>query len=884
MLDIFTSDGNTISATPENVSLNFQLRLRESALGEPGQVFADKIKAQEAAINGPNAQFVKRATQVMKTLNYVCKGMEAYGMVRGIGTIIHTKGNIVCTGSGGLAEPIGDALSWTGEGIAKSAEVPLGKLWDGEWFPGAKIIQDSGIGKLVVPQNNVLIAQGGPIKSMCQQINCRTYSSVQGKPITGGVDKIPGLQGSQLGQQISGRLSSNLNVADPSTLTGALSMGCFGGVVHSMAKKNAIDCQYLACLKEQSALGLSVQTCELSHAYAQCMNVAGELSELPIARIYKNMIANLNSVIQNLPAVALKIQLDIACAPHLKFRENIGCFDTPRTLCRIKDSFLQIQDIRKSAMQAYSGVTPEETERYLNVCNQAAQPFNGQIQQVNSQVRQLGSQVLGAAGYFDTFSKIGALRRDLEWRAASLPPDGVQLLAREYEKYSKTVQGGAAPIEKYIKTKTEGGTSVIEKTQEYERLPDSVRLKLDNFIELANQDQKVLSELNALAQQGLTDGKFSVYTRLKSQGIESVMFETQDIGGQKVLVEKVYGREGVPIYDEDGNPPSDYKPGVSYTEALSTATKKEQQLFQILNNKGSDASMMFKKARALKPGSSEVLPDGTRIANLGDGTIEIYTKDQQRVQFTKTEQDVLVETGYAQAQTRNAEAVGQLTDYLAQWAFSKGYLDFLTLEGMFGIKFRALDPEAWKENLCNMQNQLIDNDEGVIFDVQPNFAKPIATFGAEVLPIKNETNLSYVYTTAVYITNPERNRTFGFTNQNFNYTMLIVFTELQDCQGSCPEEFRLTPQIVNLTEGSTFGNSNGPRTRVDVLPGRYGKMCIRFGQFNAQRQVVPARYPVPNQIGGSLSREQYCRTISEEVFHTGSPVVEAQATVTGGWV
>jgi hypothetical protein len=201
-----------------------------------------------------------------------------------------------------------------------------------------------------------------------------------------------------------------------------------------------------------------------------------------------------------------------------------------------------------------------------------------------------------------------------------------------------------------------------------------------------------------------------------------------------------------------------------------------------------------------------------------------------------------------------ANTVGMGTDYLAKWAFDKGALDFMTFD------FPALSfmsPDGFKKSLCNdLAYDIKDNDDGIIFDASSQL-RVVSTFGTEMAPIENEAGKSYAYITAAYVTNPENENARGS-----DFLMTIDFKNLKSCMKSpCPTQYSLTNnESFNLSVGTSFASGNGPRTNIVYLPGEYGTVCITFDKLFPNRD--------------NLGKREYCRTIKERTFETGTALPE----------
>lgn len=212
-----------------------------------------------------------------------------------------------------------------------------------------------------------------------------------------------------------------------------------------------------------------------------------------------------------------------------------------------------------------------------------------------------------------------------------------------------------------------------------------------------------------------------------------------------------------------------------------------------------------------------------------------------------------------EAANKFAEAIVVISDYVLKEFIDEGKLDFLSLahyaedypEIGKALEWsdEHLNPEGFKQSFCNDKEfDIRDNDDGAVYQVgQFNEVNVVATFASEYRKLDNWSHEEFFYLTVAYVTNPS----------NQDYQMDIVFTDLQECVSTCPEEFSLTNDVsFDLASGASFSSGNFAKTRLDYLPGRYGQLCLRFD------------HPFPDGRGTT----EHCREIREDTINTGSPV------------
>jgi hypothetical protein len=713
--------------------------------------------------------------------------------------------------------------------------------------------------------------------------------------------------GKAVGEQMLSSVFKDANVANPNTLVGAMSTACFGGVVFSLQKKQAIDCSYLQCLKEQSSTGSSVAVCDLSRGYAVCMNVMGEAGEFPLVRTFKNIAANVNAIIQNWPSYVAKSLLDVRCLPAQVSPPPFPCTDWYRIGCRVQESFFSVSDAARQTTQAFGGIRDDEGKRYREMCTAAINYKPGTRTQA-SQALSSGQQALGqfAPNYaqaLNALPKLMAMGRDIDARkAANAPlstPMGVISNAWSQEYASDMASGNKGVktvpaitgITRVTDIRASGGKPALQivtiQTTDGERrievpagtIPsDKVALFTDgNFIALQKAgygDAALYMTTEQLNRYGSAFVKAGQATDLLAGSADAKTamqryFACSDDTCKKEALAKV---------------PKEYtitqtSSGLSITAPVRKTLYQTCQLSECVCGPGGcnvqfrtvdeithDLSLTSEQVTALEKykdayqqGSEDISGLTAAGLSIDPKTNVVYKTETIHVttELTKEQYTLTLSRNNARVAQARAELVGKFSDYAAQWMYQKGYLNFMTLSGM-GINFRTLDPEEWKRSACSDIADINDNEEGTIIDFgdSPVLAKPVASFGSEIRALDNGSTRQYAYITAVHVYNAERNHT-PFDRRSFNYTMEVVLTGLKSCAGSCPNELSLTNGgVFKLDEGVTFGNGNAPKTRIDYLPGEYQKICLRFD------------HKFPDPVTGNTI---YCRTIKETVFNTGSP-------------
>jgi hypothetical protein len=320
-------DNRNVYVTPEIENITFQMRLRESPLGTPGDRFVRRIHDEEEKLSGSEHEFLLNLRQLRATLDGACTIVEgmvivsgAGSVVEGIGLLIENVGNPFGIGSAVVAggsetrNVVENFLTHSWYGDATSAG---GSSWGGSSAGG-------GCSGGSCDTNG-----RGWLRNLCSQVNCRDFDqSAWGGAAGEFADSI--LQSDQAfagtinggtsrdtdtgANYWRGAVTQSLARSDISNsfIMSAL-YGCVGGMIYNAGKWQDIECGYLLCLKEQAANGQSVAVCELGKSYKLCTQVVGEIFELPFVRVIMNLGENINAIISNLPSYLLQFFTNYAC-------------------------------------------------------------------------------------------------------------------------------------------------------------------------------------------------------------------------------------------------------------------------------------------------------------------------------------------------------------------------------------------------------------------------------------------------------------------------------------------------------------------------------------------------------------------------------------------
>jgi len=451
-------NGNTIYSEPELENVSFTLRLRDSALGQPGARVAQKIEKAQKDIDSGWMKQVNKLEEKRQQLDKICTGAEE------VIQISNTLADIQVVAAGfcatGVGSPVGETIA-NGIGVVqRPLEAILNPLWNGYFTTGGVESTPETITRgttnlflqTVAPaqmQQMRQMVEGGPMRIACRQINCRQTEDLKGDQ--GTVTEIRNKLATQAGDSASGSSSSTTssqvrdavvaevldgaNVYDPErSLTGAIMNVCLGGIVYNLQKHVAIECGYVQCLKEQTAQSQNLAVCERKRAFEQCVEVVGVVEQLPIVNWFNNVMSNINNILQNLPAYATKVGVDVMCMRYQGPTSIQGdpCFDWVDVGCSFADSILETVDAGSQSSQARQGLRdPEAAAARVQLCKAAVDKSYTAVQ---------GNRMTGEMS--DESLRYAAFIRDAQARnIVEEDTTGVNRAVAEYMRYS----GGQAP-------------------------------------------------------------------------------------------------------------------------------------------------------------------------------------------------------------------------------------------------------------------------------------------------------------------------------------------------------------------------------------------------------------------------------------------------------
>jgi hypothetical protein len=785
-IDFTVAEGGKILTIADSNNITFKVKLRESPLGQPGQAFVTKIEEETEKLNSGKAKTVMQLEGYRQKADKVCQGYEKIAYVQQVGGALKvTAGVMGATGyleAAGLGLDIGSAapmitqlqgfmdITWNGRN-------PMGKFGK-----AIETIKSSSGGLL---GNNIALGgSGGPAKQLCRQVNCRVYADAQSEMTPQRYDQMStaSFVGSQVtgaapGSGIKGVISAN-NIANPEkSLVGAISTMCLGGVIYNLQKDVAIDCQYLACLKEQSTKGASVAVCQRARSYNICKQVVGEMGELPYVRVFKNLADNLNHVLTNLPYVLAEKAFYNTCSDKLGATGGASCsgqiHDWKCIGCQFTNSLLQVVDAQKQTNKAMAGIPNAGQTSVCDVAltDKKAEPTRGE-------------------SITDYAAREAARQRDLQGRAQSDPD-----------------------VQKAVAAARNLPPNIPQPD------PDS-----DYETEMAQISQLPAYQSYTEFSQSLA--KLGISTADLSPEQWHNLVNVADGSGMKAQQEQ---RLAAFLVQLQNTPPEKRKDELNRYMAAQEARgalsggqfdnsrqdiQRAVSSYYACQEKGADnCKDLLDKAA-----------DGVTVSCNGDTcTITRTTGCTENCETTINGKLASEYSNKMRSQAMAALA-SEIGTYAAKWLADKGYYDSLRLDLPF---IKDLTYDELTNSICNEQYSISENDDGAIYS-QAGAAIPVAFFGTERRLMENSSGRAYNYITLMYLTNPQRGVKL---EQKYNYTIDIVFTDLKSClAASCPADLSLLKADANLPEGQAISNGNGPRTHIIYLPGEYERICVRFNK------------------------------------------------------
>jgi hypothetical protein len=485
---------------------------------------------------------------------------------------------------------------------------------------------------------------------------------------------------------------------------------CFGGVIYNLQKRQAVDCQYLQCLKEQSLRGSSVAVCDLGRGYQICTQVMGEFAELPYARTFKNILGNINNIVVNAPTIALRFASAQACQAVSNRQQDLLnkaltsqlrvfnglCPNWPLVACRVKESFLSMMDMQRQSQQGLLGINAAEAKRNLEICQQAAPP------------KQRSAGTLDIAQMFNYAARFGAYARDVQnMRISDQIPIGEEYY-RVYRQLnpSETLSDIPNAVRVEALKLEQKGNDVIGKMTKDDKVVDVVfrNAKIDDVQKILQSDKlmeaakygyafKDIKEINGR----ITTAQEQAEQYLKLRETFKEYYDPAKAKPALVTAEgAVKAAEKAVTEAKDAKTASEIKTAeenLKATQKELTAQKQRAALAETVSKSGATPGQIEAALVDIDKQMTALVASGEMVFDANGDVSPISGEIYYKYQSLHTNY-LALRNAQAAARLQGAQnlanSIGTLSDYAAKWAYDKGALKFLRLSGTFN----RLDPRV----------------------------------------------------------------------------------------------------------------------------------------------------------------------------------------------
>jgi len=300
-LNIYQKQGNVVYPIPEIEKFEFEIDLRDSALGgPPGEVVADKI--QQTKDNWLTES--KWITDIYKFLDwaeFICRTGKSLVMMWQQFLVLENVGYALMKSPNTAMQAIGKPIFQAG----CHAYEGLGGIFWTVWFGADKRAKGASKRCSVVSADNYIKPQPLPsqpttiaealkksegkfnMRWICGWATCE-YGLLELSEYTGGnvINNI--LSGVDVGEEedLNQFLRQRLHIhlddsfnARNSILFSAASM-CLPGVFYNLNKYRQINCKYISCLENVTTAGGDFSVCDEAKSQAWCLSFWGEVFEV----------------------------------------------------------------------------------------------------------------------------------------------------------------------------------------------------------------------------------------------------------------------------------------------------------------------------------------------------------------------------------------------------------------------------------------------------------------------------------------------------------------------------------------------------------------------------------------------------------------------------
>jgi hypothetical protein len=783
-LSLTVEKDNVLYKLAEQEELVWPVQLRSSKLGTPGKAFLEKLNREQASINGGLGKMIGVANQMTATFAHFCQMQDLLTRIQASGSKVEILGLFVP----GMA---GQAIGRTGNGIWGPVTTMSLSYWMGK---SGALDKATGTEKAMTEQMKKDAAnREGTIRKFCSAIHCdiaNKTAEAAASANKGGMNYLLTADGSwyekSLGkvkplgaayQKLDSSAATKSYFSDLTTpsvqdsLLMSVATRCWTGVVYNLNKYRQIDCGYVQCLKEQALDGASIAPCESARGVKKCRFIMGEVFELPYARVVKNLAANVNQIVQApLGLVWNQLNADVC-------KNKDTDITAPGVACHIMKTFSIQKDFQAVTKYNQLFSFPYQADLCQQaLCNASDSKSCGRT--TNSFLEQL----LPGQGYLGDQYRVQwnaerdkqAKIQEAEAMINAMPPPGTKYV-------DATNQGMTKLFDQYMASQGVDVKSTTGK-ESAEKLWNE--LNNDEVVagDTVTWGQANRNQMRSYLKQGkpvmradqlatsLTKGEV-VSTLLSSDPktndkIANTLFQVSSLALSPNAASFSPSSEQCSITFTDPQiicdipaigpePPKDCRTIQPQMQRVCTAapstlklsicsgqkltpqdcTKTEEQLTKTLDELKAQGYNFCQK-----DGVNGICPclKGSKCESV-DLTGFKNTDAVADAQKTAKKQG-------SNQMTQNFYGwVDQLSNMMYQYLRENGKIDFLFTRGWgdWGAKVSAtasdyLDPEEWKNNLCNPDGVFADvtQEDSSVYEYQSGAYRPVLTFAGEKLPFE----------------------------------------------------------------------------------------------------------------------------------------------------
>jgi len=312
---VYISDDENVYSEPLFKQIEWDVILKNSAFGRPGEEYTQRIKDKTKVVESDLDNLIGILNNVLTTASQLCK-------------IGRTTSDIL--GQTHLTMDIVDKIM-----ASVNVNVGLGPATANLQKPIEASVNGGDV--MAIFKNKDIIS--GIFTTACTVANCPMNKNLKQTSITEGegisearnwyytgddfdFDKFDGpvLDTDTFDQKLSKSLLGNLGTADLyDSMLACVSTGCLPCIVYHANKWREAECDRLYCLKRQAQYGLSIEACDVSLKTFACKTITGEFFELPYVRQIMNLKDNFNNLAQNLiPQTLTDFVSDQTCTETYK--------------------------------------------------------------------------------------------------------------------------------------------------------------------------------------------------------------------------------------------------------------------------------------------------------------------------------------------------------------------------------------------------------------------------------------------------------------------------------------------------------------------------------------------------------------------------------------